>query len=85
MVYSRQLQTRALRKLGMILRRVRQGQQSEDNAMKEFGVVTAPAPFIPAGAARTPVGTSQQAFMSQPVEQGVAQASVVKDALGNCN
>lgn len=38
-VYSRQLQTRALRNLNLILRRVRSGLSLEDEAMKEFGLL----------------------------------------------
>ena len=54
-VYSRQLQVRALRKLALILRRVRGGLSIEDETMREYGVVTTPAPFTPGVAARTPV------------------------------
>lgn len=54
-VYSRQLQTRALRKLGLVLRRVRAGLTFEDGAMREFGLASTPAPFTPTAAKRTPV------------------------------
>lgn len=80
-VYSRQLQTRALRKLGLILRRVRMGQAVEDEAMKEFGIVTTPAPFTPAGAARTPVFAPKQVETCLPVEPCVAESSAVEEAV----
>eukprot|EP00435_Cladocopium_sp_Y103_P012682 s3129_g3.t1 len=54
-VYSRHLQTRALRKLSLILRRVRSGLNIEDEAMKEYGVISTPLPFTPVMAAKTPV------------------------------
>eukprot|EP00435_Cladocopium_sp_Y103_P055737 s2737_g18.t1 len=54
-VYSRQLQIRALRKLEMILRRIRAGQGFEDEAMRDYGIVSTPAAFTPVGAARTPL------------------------------
>lgn len=58
-VYSRHLQTRALRKLSMMLRRVRVGLGLEDENMRDFGVVSTPLPFTPAvfmqsGAPQTP-------------------------------
>ena len=51
-VYSRHLQTRALRKLSMLLRRVRVGLDIEDDQMKEFGIMQMPGVGTPA--ARTP-------------------------------
>ena len=47
-VYSRVLQTRALRKLAMLLRRIRIGLDIEDEQMKEFGVLQTPAAMTPA-------------------------------------
>ena len=55
-IYSRQLQIRALRKLGHILRRVRSGLSLEDEAMREFGLIRTPMPATPTCAARTPLG-----------------------------
>ena len=46
-VYSRHLQTRALRKLSMLLRRVRVGLNIEDEQMKEFGIMGTPAAATP--------------------------------------
>ena len=80
-VYSRQLQTRALRKLSLILRRVRMGQTLEDDAMKEFGVVSTPLPFTPATAARTPVAMPQQVGLAKPVEQDEVDNSAVTGAV----
>ena len=54
-VYSRHLQTRALRKLLMMIRRVRVGLGVEDDFMKEFGVISTPAGMTPFGGPRTPV------------------------------
>ena len=51
-VYSRVLQTRALRKLAMLLRRIRIGLDIEDEHMKEFGILQTPAAMTPAP--RTP-------------------------------
>lgn len=48
-VYSRHLQTRALRKLSMLLRRLRIGLGFEDDNMREMGVVSTPVPMTPAG------------------------------------
>lgn len=83
-VYSRHLQVRALRKLGLVLRRVRLGLGFEDEAMKELGVVSTPAPRTPAVAARTPVppATEQvlpaaegpQSSVSAAVSQAIAVA-----------
>ena len=46
-VYSRHLQTRALRKLSMLLRRVRVGLNIEDDQMKEFGIMGTPTATTP--------------------------------------
>ena len=48
-VYSRHLQTRALRKLSMLLKRLRIGLGFEEETMKEFGMNVTPAPFTPFG------------------------------------
>ena len=48
-VYSRHLQTRALRKLSMLLKRLRIGLGFEEETMKEFGLNVTPAPFTPFG------------------------------------
>ena len=80
-VYSRQLQIRALRKLAHILRRVRSGLALEDEAMREFGVLRTPAPFTPMHAAKTPLGPV--AVEEAPNETAPAPASdqVLKDAV----
>ncbi len=52
-VYSRHLQTRALRKLSMLLRTVRIGLDIEDDQMQEFGIMQTPAAATPP-APRTP-------------------------------
>jgi hypothetical protein len=84
-VYSRQLQIRAIRKLCLILRRVRMGLGFEDAAMKEFGVISTPAPFTPAIAARTPVQqmtTMQVAFKTdEPVRDAEAVTQAVAAAV----
>ena len=89
-VYSRQLQVRALRKLALILRRVRGGLSIEDEAMREYGVVTTPAPFTPGVAARTPVVmppvvqphvhvATEPAVEKQAVDQAVETAVVLEE------
>mmetsp|Transcript_28330 Transcript_28330/g.46610 ORF Transcript_28330/g.46610 Transcript_28330/m.46610 type:complete len:825 (+) Transcript_28330:1-2475(+) len=72
-VYSRQLQIRALRKLGHILRRVRAGQSLEDEAMRDYGLVRTPMPFTPVCAARTP---GVQEVGQPPAEAAAAAAEV---------
>eukprot|EP00435_Cladocopium_sp_Y103_P045867 s1982_g13.t1 len=79
-VYSRHLQTRALRKLSLILRRVRSGLSIEDEAMKEFGIVSTPAPFTPAMAARTPLGPTVEPAEAKPVQQPEQQEKAAVDA-----
>ena len=69
-VYSRQLQTRALRKLSLVLRGVRAGLSIEDENMKDFGLVSTPVPFTPAMAAQTPVAPP---VLVQPVAPLVAE------------
>eukprot|EP00435_Cladocopium_sp_Y103_P042517 s2538_g11.t1 len=59
-VYSRQLQTRALRKLAMLLRCVRVGLGLEHDAMKEFGISGTSVPFTPAFLPGTPVVQTEQ-------------------------
>lgn len=51
---SRHLQTRALRKLSMLLRRVRIGLGFEEEAMVELGIPNTPLPFTPVPIPRTP-------------------------------
>ena len=48
-VYSRHLQTRALRKLSVLLRRLRIGLGFEDDSMREMGISGTPVPFTPMG------------------------------------
>ena len=48
-VYSRDLQTRALPKLSMLLRRFKIGLGFEDEGMRDFGMLGTPAPCAPAG------------------------------------
>eukprot|EP00435_Cladocopium_sp_Y103_P002600 s4578_g1.t1 len=79
-VYSRHLQTRALRKLGLILRRVRSGLSIEDEAMKEYGIVSTPAPFTPAMAARTPLGPAAEPMTSKPDQPLAQQEKAAVDA-----
>ena len=80
-VYSRQLQIRAIRKLCMILRRVRMGLGFEDAAMKEFGVISTPAPFTPASAARTPVQQTATSEETSKTDGPVQHAEVVTQAV----
>eukprot|EP00438_Fugacium_kawagutii_P024211 Skav223072 [mRNA] locus=scaffold419:156706:166109:+ [translate_table: standard] len=54
-VYSRHLQTRALRKLTMMLRRVRIGLGIEEESMEAMGIPNTPVPFTPAIGLKTPV------------------------------
>eukprot|EP00435_Cladocopium_sp_Y103_P002544 s1319_g1.t1 len=68
-VYSRHLQTRALRKLGHVLRRVRSGLNIEDDTMKEFGILNTPAPFTPAMAARTPLAPVAEKSVAPVIEE----------------
>ena len=79
-VYSRQLQTRALRKLALVLRRVRAGLNIEDEAMKEYGIISTPAPFTPVAAAMTPMAPVPVAL---PQSVGPRQETVDKEAVDN--
>ena len=79
-VYSRQLQTRALRKLALVLRRVRAGLNIEDEAMKEYGIISTPAPFTLVAAARTPMAPVPVAL---PQSVGPQQETVDKEAVDN--
>ena len=85
-VYSRQLQTRALRKLGHILRRVRSGLSLEDSAMRDFGLVSTPAPCTPAGAAKTPLptvpGPTAEHGSGSPHVDSAAVAEALESAAG---
>eukprot|EP00435_Cladocopium_sp_Y103_P017363 s2638_g4.t1 len=77
-VYSRHLQTRALRKLGHILRRVRAGLNIEDDIMKEYGIINTPLPFTPVAAAKTPVPPHVE---SAPALEGPAAVVEEKQAV----
>lgn len=78
-VYSRQLQTRALRKLGLILKRVRMGLSLEDDAMRELGVISTPPPLTPRLAATMPV-LSQPAAPSSHAQVAAAAGEIAVDA-----
>lgn len=65
----------------MILRRVRKGLAVEDEAMRDFGIMSTPAPRTPAAAARTPVAASTQVQMAQPVVAPADVQQVVSEAL----
>ena len=76
-VYSRQLQIRAIRKLSMIIRRVRAGTGLEDVAMKEFGIVSTPVPFTPAAAPKTPLPCAAvPSFAEEQHEPAKAEGAV---------
>eukprot|EP00435_Cladocopium_sp_Y103_P035683 s1901_g9.t1 len=80
-VYSRQLQIRALRKLEMILRRIRSGGAFEDEAMREYGIISTPAAVTPVPAARTPLPVVQQADAVPTSGALASDSAVVKEAL----
>ena len=82
-VYSRQLQTRALRKLGYILKRVRSGLSLEDPAMRECGIISTPAPCTPVGAARTPIPSGTAPVATESGTVGADQQRVVVDAVND--
>ena len=81
-VYSRHLQTRALRKLAMLLRRVRIGLDIEDDQMKEFGILQTPAAMTPAP--RTPgllaPALNVEQIQSAPLKKGV-EATALEGAI----
>ena len=67
-VYSRHLQTRALRKLTMMLRRVRIGLGVEEEAMQSMGIPNTPVPFTPSCMPQTPAIIPRTAIAQQIVE-----------------
>ena len=77
-VYSRHLQTRALRKLSMLLRRVRVGLDIEDDQMKEFGIMQTPAIGTPAP--RTPGVVLPSVPQPAPVVEGEQTSANVLSA-----
>lgn len=69
-VYSRHLQTRALRKLSMMLRRIRIGLGIEEECMVELGIPSTPAPFTPLVGLRTPVPVARVPQTPLPAPSG---------------
>ena len=63
-VYSRHLQTRAIRKLSMMIKRVRIGLGLEDDNMREFGMAPTPVPFTPCLQPWTPAANPKTPFAS---------------------
>ena len=83
-VYSRQLQTRALRKLALVLRRVKAGLNIEDEAMKKYGIISTPARFTPLPAARTPVApVAATALQSEVPQQDKVDKMAVDGAVAS--
>lgn len=80
-VYSRHLQTRALRKLSMLLKRLRIGLGFEGEAMKEFGVSVTPAPFTPFGLKTPGARAPATPNLTLPVEQQEALKNAVDNML----
>ena len=83
-VYSRHLQTRALRKLSMLLRRLRIGLGFEDEGMREFGIPGTPTPFTPAGLL-PPEGGKQQIDPSGAAKAALGGAVVLEAAIEDAN
>ena len=79
-VDSRHLQTRALRKLGLVLKRVRAGLSIEDDSMKEYGVISTHAPFTTVMAARTPLPTPAAAGVAEQEKNLEVAAADAVDA-----
>ena len=83
--YSRHLQVRALRKLGLVLHRVRLGLGFEDEAMdEELGVVSTPAPRTPAVAARTPVPPATEQVLPAAEGPQSSVSAAVSQAIARC-
>ena len=83
-VYSRHLQTRALRKLSMLLRRLRVGLGFEDENMREFGIAGTPAVATPGGLF-TP-GLSKPALpLPEPVVAPAGDKQALEDSLDTMN
>lgn len=81
-VYSRHLQTKALRKLSMMLRRVRIGLGVEDESMQQFGIAGTPIPFTPVPVPRTPVPMPPEPNkVDVPQSTAAARPEVLDDAL----
>lgn len=83
-VYSRHLQTRALRKLSMLLRRLRVGLGFEGEAVGEFGIAGTPAPITPGGL-MTPGLTKPTLPLAAAQHPAVEAEKVLAGALDDMN
>ena len=83
-VYSRHLQTRALRKLSMLLRRLRIGLGFEDDVMREMGISGTPVPFTPMGL-KTPAPDVPELQVVATDCHAAPGASVLDSALHEMN
>ena len=83
-VYSRHLQTRALRKLSMMLRRLRIGLGFEDEGMREFGMLGTPPPCAPAGP-QTPGVEKQDVTTSKVCQPSQLEASAMDNVIEDLN
>ena len=85
-VYSRHLQTRAIRKLSMMIKRVRIGLGLEDDNMRDFGMAPTPVPFTsclqprtPAANPKTPVAPAVQVETTDRCESEAVLAKAMDD------
>lgn len=87
-VYSRNLQFRAIRKLSMLLRRVRIGLDLEDDNMKNFGIACTPGLVTPTFMPATPhvpttaPAVSQVATETEVLHSAAPSTGVVVSAAG---